>query len=161
MTTSNPFPWGRIPETLEATPEILRHLLRGVGDAEADFRPDPVRLTIREIVTHLANWEAIAGAHLRRIRDENSPLLDQTDGGSPIPDARDRGTTEAVDRFAATRAGTAAFLRGLATGDWALPAIREVYGPTTMDAQATMLMMHDVYHIRQIVEWRQIYAARG
>jgi hypothetical protein len=157
MRADDPFPWRRIAQTLEATPAILRYLLQGVLDDEADFRPDPDRLTIREVVVHLGNWEKIVTVDFRRMLAEDCPALGENDGGSHIAPPEEPGLPEAVDRFATARGETVALLQGLEPPDWGRTAMRRVYGPTTVDAQATMLMMHDVYHIQQVAQWRQLF----
>jgi len=156
MQIEHPFPWHRIPQTLEATPVIIQHLVTGISDAEADYRPDPERLTIREIIPHIAEWEQTILVHLVRICREDVPNLDDDNTAEPMTGPPDVAAQCAL--FARCRAATVAFLKDRTTADWSREAIRSRYGPTTLDAQAVMLAMHDTYHIRQIVEWKERYA---
>jgi len=50
---------------LDSAPDVLARMLQGVTDpAVFDARPDPARFTLREMVAHLADWEAV---FLRRL----------------------------------------------------------------------------------------------
>lgn len=64
---------------LEATPEVFERLLRNLSEAEADFRPDAARFSIREVMAHLADWDAIFLERLQRTRDEHEPVLPDID----------------------------------------------------------------------------------
>ena len=45
---------------LESAPDVLARLLADMSDpAVYDRTPDPDRFTLREMVAHLADWEAV------------------------------------------------------------------------------------------------------
>src|SRR3954470_11060468 len=66
---------------LAGSPDLMVHLLNGLTTDEADFRPDPDRFTIRELLAHLADWENVFGGRLELTRDADCPLLQGYDEG--------------------------------------------------------------------------------
>src|SRR5689334_12368800 len=68
---------------LSSTPEVLATILKGLDSSDSawDFRPDPERFTLREMVAHLADWDPIFLHRLERIRDEDNPNLPDLDEG--------------------------------------------------------------------------------
>lgn len=159
MRIEHPFPWGRIARTLESTPVILKELVRGISDAEADFHPDPERMTIREVIPHLAGWEPVFLAQMRRTCTEDRPLLGDDNHKAPMVDSPE--IMVQLEVFAERRSQTVEFLRTLSMEAWGREAMRSTYGPTTVDALAFMAVMHDTYHTRQIVEWRELFRTRS
>ena len=159
MRIDHLFPWGRIARSLETGPIIINEVVDGISDAEADFRPDPERFTIREIIPHLAGWEPIAFDYLRRTCDEEVPYLEDRDHTAHIatPGLDPRDIVGQCRCFVERRAKTVAFLLERSAVDWDRQALRSQFGPTTLDAQAVMLLMHDMYHIRQIVDWKRLF----
>ena len=142
---------------LEATPEILAHLLRDLGDEEADFRPDPERFTLREAVAHLADWDAIFLERLQRTRDEDEPFLPDIDEGQIALDhgyaSLDVG--EQLQVLAQRRALIVEFVRDLLPAQSSRFCVHERAGRTTLEGLATLIALHDAYHLRQAAQWRQ------
>lgn len=148
---------------LGATPHVLGFLLRGLSDEEADFRPDAERFSIREAVAHLADWDAIFLERLRRTRDEHEPLLLDIDEGQI---ALDHGYAqsepfEQLQVLAARRAEIIEFARELSPDQWSRFCEHERAGRMTLEALATLIPLHDAYHLEQVAQWRQSWAARG
>src|SRR5205807_3137623 len=67
--------------SLGGTPEVAERLLKEVpaDDPRWDFRPDPARFTLREVVAHLADWEPIHLERIRRMLEEENPVLPDVD----------------------------------------------------------------------------------
>lgn len=141
---------------LEAAPLLLETLAAGLTDDEADRRPDPERFTLREVLSHLADWEAIWRERITRIVQEDNPHLPDYDEGkfAVEGDYAHRDVAEQLATFRAGREALVAFLRGLEPADWERPGLREVVGPVTIDDLATMMVGHDGYHYRQLIEFR-------
>lgn len=141
---------------LDTAPWMLAHLLKDLTDAEADRRPDPARFTIREIVAHLADWEPIWLERLRRTVAEDRPFLPGYDEGQF---ALDHGyaqsdIAEQLERFRRGRSELVAFLRTLELSDWDRVGMRDEIGPVSVEQFAALLLAHQGYHDRQILEWR-------
>ena len=147
---------------LEATPEVLAHLLRGLGDEEADFRPDADRFTLREAVAHLADWDAIFLSRLERTRDEDEPFLPDIDEGRLAIehgyaklDAR-----EQLQVLVERRARIVAFASEFLPSQWERRCEQERVGRMTLEGLATLIALHDAYHLRQAAQWRERFAAK-
>lgn len=147
---------------LEATPEVLEHLLRDLTDEEADFRPDAARFTIREVAAHLADWDAIFLKRLQRTRDENEPFLRDIDEGqlSIENDYAGADVGEQLLLFRARRALLCDFANEVLIQQWQRFCQHQRVGRLTLEALVTLIPLHDAYHLRQIVEWRQMFAEK-
>ena len=142
---------------LEGAPDIFEYILAGVSLEEIDRRPDPERFTIREIMAHLAEWEPIFLERMRRIRNENEPVLPNIDEGQLAidHDYAHKDLAEQIRLFRAGRAQNVAFLNSLQPSDWQRTGKRPEIGVVTIEAIATLMPLHDAYHIRQICQWRE------
>ncbi len=141
---------------LEGTPNILERLLTGATADEIDRRPDPERFTLREIVAHLADWEPILQERLLRTRDENEPTLAAVDPAQLAieHDYAHCDIREQARLFSERRAKTVSIISQFNSEQWLRKAIRPNIGATDMEAIVAMIPMHDMYHIRQITQWR-------
>lgn len=142
---------------LDSAPDVLARLLRGVaaGDAAWDARPDPARFTLREMVAHLADWDAVFLGRLTDTRDNDDPVLQGLDEGQVALDhdyAR-ADPAECLRRYGSGRAAIGAFLRGLSSEQWQRVGRHTEIGPVTLEAQAVLIAAHDGYHRRQALDW--------
>lgn len=142
---------------LEGAPDVFEHILAGVTDEEIDRRPDPNRFSIREIMAHLAEWEPIYHERMRRIRDEDEPVLPNYDEGQLAidHDYAHKDLAEQIRLFRSGRTENMAFLKSLQPAEWHRVGNRPEIGNVTIEAIAILMPLHDAYHIRQIGEWRR------
>lgn len=133
--------------------------MRGWSDDEADFRPDSTRFTLREVVAHLADWDAIFLERLSRTRDEHEPLLPNIDEGRLALDNEysKSDLTEQLRLFGECRARLAAFARELTSEKWQRNCQHQRVGRLTLEGLALLIPLHDAYHLRQVMQWRQTY----
>ncbi|HEX5322984.1 MAG TPA: DinB family protein [Capsulimonadaceae bacterium] len=141
---------------LEGAPDVFERFLAGATQEEIDRRPDPQRFTIREIMAHLADWEPIYFERLRRVRDENQPLLPNYDEGQLAieHDYAHKDLAEQIHLYRAGRSQITGFLKDLKPSDWQRTGNRPEIGMVTLEALAILIPLHDSYHLRQIAEWR-------
>jgi uncharacterized damage-inducible protein DinB len=142
---------------LEHAPAALAALLAGLapGAAAWDFRPEPDRFTLREVVAHLADWEELWRERFTRPLTEDTPTLPRPDPGQR---GEERGyaaadPAECLARFRAERAALAAYLSALPEDAWTRPARLERIGDITLEGIVALLFAHDAYHLRQAAEW--------
>src|SRR5258705_4276683 len=66
---------------LGGMPDVAERLLKDLHteDPRWDFRPDPARFTLREVVAHLADWEPIHRERIQRMLEEDNPMLPDVD----------------------------------------------------------------------------------
>ncbi len=148
---------------LEGAPGLCVNLLDGITAAEADFRPDPDRFTIREAISHVADWEPIFQARLRATLSEENPTLQGIDEGE-VARAGNYGARDWNDqaqKFAEARAGTLSLIRSLQKADWDRLANHTEAGPITMTEQIILIAAHDAYHHQQFAQWRHLYAEQA
>ena len=141
---------------LSATPILLEEMLKGITEDELNRRPDPERFTIREAVAHLADWEGIWLERMTAMRDTDHPTLPGYDEGQWAID-HDYAHADIVNELAKFQEGRArmtAFLGGLSGVQWERPGLHEEAGPMTIGTLAALMLGHDGYHLRQIIEWR-------
>lgn len=141
---------------LESAPDVLGRMLQTVADpAVYDFRPDPERFTLREVVAHLADWDKVFLGRMTQTRDAENPTLQGRDEGQV---ARDHDyahldPAESLARHKASRAEMVTFLRTLTPEQWERTGNHTELGPITLTAQAVLVGAHDGYHRQQVVEW--------
>lgn len=142
---------------LDANPAVLSHLLQDLGpdDARWDKRPDPDRFTLREMVAHLADWEPINILRLTRMRDEENPFIPDIDEGERAIQNNYAASDPiaSVRQYVEGRNAVVALLRELPDGAWERIAMREFLGEMTIGEQATLILAHDGYHLKQALEW--------
>ena len=152
----------RIRSALAGTSDVLNALLRPLapGDPRWDLRHHPERFTLREIVAHLADYDAIFLRRLARTRAEASPVLTPVDPAALAAenDYVHTNPAESLARFRERRDALVAFLNDLSQDDWQRPG--QMAGqPLTLEEQAAFVCVHDGYHTGQVAQW--LAAGRG
>ncbi len=141
---------------LDSAPDVLARMLQGVTDpAVFDARPDPARFTLREMVAHLADWEAVFLRRLTTTCDEENGVLQGLDEGQVAldHDYAHADPSECLARYKSGRAAIVAFLRGLSADQWQRVGNHTELGPVTLETQAVLIAVHDGYHRQQTLAW--------
>ncbi|MDX1934827.1 MAG: DinB family protein [Capsulimonadales bacterium] len=143
-------------QAMTGTPKVLARLLHDIRASEADGRPDPARFTIREAVAHLADWEPIWLGRFRAIIEEDRPFLPGYDEGQFAVDRNyaDSDPVEQAMRFAEGRAALASYVANVPLEDWNRVGFHGEMGEITFGSLVTLLLAHDGYHLKQVVEFR-------
>ena len=157
MLTQHPYAQRYLITALSEAPDLFDHLLEGLTLEEADFRPDPKRFTIREIMAHLAEWEPIFLERMQRTCAEDQPILPNLDEGELAAQHNYAASdvNEQCRLFRERRARLVDFLRARTVEDWERTANRPEIGIVTLEALALLIPLHDTYHLAQITKWRQ------
>jgi uncharacterized damage-inducible protein DinB len=143
-------------EALSATPPVLARLLDGLTDAEADRRPDPERFTIREALAHVADWEPIWLERLTALAERDNPTVPGYDEGQFAID-RDYAHADIAEQLARVTEGRARLVEYVARvprESWDRPGVHGEIGPLTFHDLVTLILAHDGYHLKQMVEFR-------
>ncbi len=140
---------------LESAPDVLARLLADTSTSAWDRRPDPDRFTLREMVAHLADWEAVFLERLTKTRDEKNATLQGLDEGQVAidHDYAHADPFECLTRYKARRVGIVTLLRGLASEQWARAGRHTEIGPISLEEQMVLIAAHDGYHRQQALEW--------
>jgi hypothetical protein len=156
MLVQYPYTQNYLFTALEAAPDLYDIALNGLTDEEADRRPDPERFTIREVMAHLAEWEEVFLLRMQRIANEDNPTLEGYDEWAWVTEHNYAATDpqEQAALFRERRARIVAFLHGRTPEAWEKSGLRPEIGVITLEALALLIPLHDLYHLKQIYEWR-------
>lgn len=137
--------------------EMIRALLAGVGQEEAQFKPSPGRWSILEVVCHLYDEE----------REDFREHLDfilhrQHEVWHPIsPSAwvklrkyNEKNFKTMQRKFFTERKKSLAWLKSLKNADWNTPYTSK-FGSMKAGAMFASWVAHDNLHIRQLTELRR------
>lgn len=140
-------------DLLEATPEILRGLMREISDDDARWKPAPDRFSIAEVLAHLSHSEG----HCYRMRvdrflKEENPFFEADDAQMYLDLYRDADPEDSFDHFEKQRENNTEFLKNLPPGSGDRKANHAEVGEITLAQMLHEWALHDIGHIRQVAE---------
>ena len=118
---------------------------------ELDFKPDPKRWSVREIVHHLADSEMTAAVRLRLLLAEDRPTIqgyDQDEFARRL--YYDRPHEASLELFRLARQSTAEILDRLTPTEWVREGRHTEAGPYGVEAWLKTYSDHAHKHARQI-----------
>lgn len=140
---------------LENTPEILRLLLDGLTEADANWKPAPDRFSIAEVIEHLSHVEG----HCYRARLDATLGVDgaaweayDTDAYVAAGQFSGRNAEDSFDHFEEQRESNLELLNGLDEGWENRFGMHPESGRITLRELVNDWAFHDLGHIRQITE---------
>ena len=145
-------------QELEHGAEMIRALVMGVTQAEAQVRPSPESWSILEVVCHLYDEER------EDFRQRVDYMLNRpSETWPPIhPGAwvterkyNERDLEQSLNDFLAERAKSLAFLNGLESANWDARRVTQ-FGEWKAGDLLGSWVAHDNLHMRQLVELRRI-----
>jgi hypothetical protein len=141
-------------EALDGTPRDLTRLTKRMDDAEALIRPAPDTWCVKDVIAHLADVEDKFRARFVRMVEQDNPREPFI---HPDPSSHDltMNVADLIDAFAAERAATTDYLRGLTHQQWLCTCEHETFGQTKLRKQVEILIGHDNEHLAQIVSIRE------
>ncbi len=140
-------------ETLSATPDTLRALLRGVTQERASSaRGGDEGWSVVEVVCHLRDAEERSIERMRAMRDEDNPRISGYDQEAWARERNYAATDlrDALATFLRLRAQHVAELSALSPGEWERVGLHEQYGPVTISNHTLHKVWHDAVHLAQI-----------
>lgn len=139
-------------KVLEATPEIVRTLVRGLRTDGWRKRPAPSEWSALEIVVHLMDVESHTVQRVRRILSEDHPDLPAWD--HEVPPARafsdEANPNLALREHAELRREHLQLLRGLSKEQWQRSAHHETRGDITLSELEAHVAAEEVDHLAQL-----------
>ena len=131
-------------------PYFRSYLFNGIEET-----PRLVRFTLREAVAHLADWETVFRHRIERIVNEDEPELPNIDEGQRAIDNEYEKTDwrEQLDLFTVRRAEMVKYLVGLPLEAWHRTGLRPEIGRISVVDLAQLMVLHDLYHLRQAREY--------
>jgi uncharacterized damage-inducible protein DinB len=142
---------------LKSAPATLQHLLRNAPAEALDRRPDPDRFTIREVVAHLADWDAVWMERFTKLIHEENPFLPGYDEGRLAieHDYANSSVEEQLARLAAGREELTTLLQNLSPTQWQRSGTHAEWKHITVETLAVLVLGHDSHHVLQVVQWLQ------
>ena len=143
---------------LDTGPVLVQRGLSKVNEDQWDHRYDHERFTLREVVSHLADWETIFQNRFKLILSEDSPPLPTLDPGQLAIDGQysQRDPFEQIRLFKNRRSETIALLEGVPNDQWVRSGIFDGNFHISIEGWATSIPRHDLYHLRQISDWTDV-----
>jgi hypothetical protein len=136
---------------------ILRALVSGISQAEAQVKPAPDSWSVLEVVCHLYDEEREDFRQRLDIilhrPDEKWPPIDP---GGWVSARRyiERDLVDTLEGFTAEREKSLAWLRGLSDPNWETE-YQTPFGPMRAGDMLSSWVAHDNLHMRQLVELRR------
>ena len=142
---------------LVASTEMIRALLAGIMQEEAQVKPSPDAWSILEVVCHLYDEEREDfREHLDFIlhrQDEQYHTIDPQ-GWVTMRKYNQQNFAEMQEKFFAERKKSLAWLQEISGSDWDTTYTSE-YGSVSAGEMFSCWVAHDNLHIRQFVELRR------
>ena len=138
---------------LEATPDILRGLMTELTEEDARWKPAPDRFSVAEVLAHLSHSEGQCyRMRLDRFLAETRPEFEPDDAQTYLELYKDADPESAFDQFEEQREENVECLRGLSAGAGDRVALHKEFGEITLSQMLNEWALHDLGHIRQVVE---------
>lgn len=149
-------------QELEYSTEMIRALLAGISQEEAQIRPDIESWSILEVVCHLYDEEREDfREHLDFILHRQNEEWHRIDPEAWVTERKynDQSLTEMQEKFFAERWRSLEWLRGLAETDWETTYTSQ-FGSMKAGEMFACWVAHDNLHVRQLTELRRNWIER-
>lgn len=146
-------PDGDIRETLASQREDMRRLFGGIPPAQAGFRYEPGKWTLREVVGHLSDTERLFEARamwFARGLEGEMPSFDQN-VAIAAANFDSRAWPGLIDELDAVRGATLSLVANLPDDAWNRRGIASG-NPFTVRALAWLAAGHVTHHLRIVVD---------
>ena len=144
-------------QELQNSAEMIRALLAGISQEDAQIRPTPESWSILEVVCHLYDLEREDfREHLDFILHRQDEEYHVIDPQAWIMERRynEQDLRAMQEKFFEERQKSLEWLNGLANADWDITYSSQ-YGSVTAGEMFSCWVAHDILHIRQLVELRR------
>jgi hypothetical protein len=144
-------------QELQNSTEMIRALLSGITQGDAQIRPDPESWSILEVVCHLYDEEREDfREHLDFILHRQNEEWHQIDPQKWVIERKynEQDFVEMQEKYFAERKKSLVWLWEISSADWD-SLYTSQYGSTTAGEMLACWIAHDNLHIRQLVELRR------
>lgn len=141
---------------LERTEAALRTLVAGLDDDLLARRLNDAMPSLKELIGHLADMDAIFRQRAWLLLETNQPTLSPAHPPTIESAAayRDQPIDAVLDAYHTTRTQTLNLLRGLTSAAWHREGRHEVYGSINLLHQANWLILHERAHLVEMAQIR-------
>lgn len=139
-------------------PALLRDAVRGMTERQLDERPIPGKMTTREVICHIADFEPVYADRMKRVIAESEPPLR---GGDPDVWANKlaydkRNIEEELAVVEAVRRQMGRILSSVSDSAWIRTGIHSEAGPLSLEELLRRITAHLPHHIKFIEEKRRL-----
>jgi len=149
-------------QELTNSTEMIRGLLVGISQAEAQFKPSPGKWSILEVTCHLYDEEREDfREHLDFILHRQNEEYHAIDPQSWVTERKynEQNFVEMQEKFFTERKKSLEWLKTLSETVWETTYTSQ-YGSVTAGEMFSCWIAHDNLHVRQLVELRRLYIER-
>ena len=149
-------------QELRFSVEMIRALLAGINQEEAQIRPNPDSWSILEVVCHLYDEEREDfREHLDFILHRQNEEWHQIDPQGWITERKynEQDLTEMQGKFFAERQKSLEWLQGLSAANWETTYTSQ-FGSMKAGDMIACWVAHDNLHVRQLTELRRDWIER-
>jgi hypothetical protein len=142
--------------------EMIRALINGIGQEQAQVKPDAESWSILEVICHLYDEEREDfREHLDFILNRQNEEWHVIDPQKWVTERKynEQDFVQMQEKFHAERRKSLEWLKGLENVDWETTYSSE-YGSMSAGEMFSCWVAHDNLHIRQLVELRRAYIER-
>lgn len=143
---------------LENSTKMIRALLAGITQEEAQIKPNPESWSLLEVLCHLYDTEREDfREHLDFILHRQDEEYHAIDPQAWIKERRynEQDFEEMQQKFFSEREKSLEWLKGISESDWNITYTSE-YGSVSAGEMFSCWVAHDNLHIRQLVELRRM-----
>lgn len=139
--------------------ELLAMATTGAAGPVLDFHAEGYSWTVRQLVCHLADAEAVAVMRFRQMLAEDNPTLQYFDDPQWMVnlDYARRKTSVALETFRRLRSDNHELLKDLTEVQFARPGTHSTDGATTLLASVEWFTAHLEEHVGEIQAIRAVY----
>jgi len=141
-----------IVDTLRALPDQIEALVRDLDDEALRRRPAPDQWSIKEVCAHLRDSLEIDGERIRRMLEEDEPLIPGYDQEALAreSDYQNASMPLVLTALRAFSGGNAYVLEGLSEEQWRRGGRHEERGPINVGGYAEQQAEHVRAHLEQL-----------
>jgi len=135
--------------------DVFKHLLQGVAEDHARWKPAAERWSLLEIVNHLYDEEIEDfGKRIELVLGDPASPWPPIDPEGWVVQRRynDRNFRESLSNFLAAREASLGWLNEQKSADWRTTHHHPRMGPMSAELLLANWLAHDLFHIRQIAE---------
>ena len=133
----------------EKGPDLLNTAIAGVREDQFDQTPVPGKWSIRQVVSHIADFEPVYADRMKRVLVEDNPTMF---GGDPDVFAAGlhydkRNVHEELELIASVRRQMAVILRNTDVEDFQRTGVHSEAGPLTLETLLERITRHVPHHL--------------
>ena len=147
-------------QALSNLPGRIEECIAALSDTLLGWQPDEDSWSIQMVLAHLLHCEPLFQERLQHIFDHDNPTLAGFGPEQATP-ISEQSSAALLDDFVAARKQTLTQIYAYSPDDWERPAVHRVQGKTTLKGQIQNIVKHDMEHLGQIYDLRELWQSQN